>query len=149
MSDSNDERIKKFLASKANQTHPEEQRKLQEAKLVEQAERTRKEWITTFGMISQVLDRLVEKLAAEGFSFEIADIGAKPGYVSSARIRGRLAKKSYEIWINVARDGLISPSHSGPQFGDIGVSSVSVPKLSVFTADATQIEALILDQLGI
>jgi hypothetical protein len=116
---------------------------------LEQAERTRKEWITKFGLLSHVLEKLVEKLAKDGFSFNLADIGAKPAYVASARIRESLAKKSFEIWINIGRDGLISPSHSGPQFGNIGTSFVSVPKLSVFTVNAAQLETLILDQLGI
>jgi hypothetical protein len=149
MSESNDERIQKFLATEANKIDPEEQRKLQEAKLLEQAERTRKEWITKFGLLSHVLEKLVEKLAKDGFSFNLADIGAKPAYVASARIRGSLAKKSFEIWINIGRNGLISRSHSGPQFGNTGTSLVSVPKLSVFTVNAAQLETLILDQLGI
>jgi hypothetical protein len=148
MSESNDERIQKFLATEANKIDPEEQRKLHETKLLEDAERTRKEWITKFQLLSHVLDKLVEKLAKVPFNFELADIGAKPGYVASARIRGHLAKKGYEIWINIGRDGLISPSHSGPQIGDI-VSLVSVQKLSIFTVNVTQLEALILDQLGI
>jgi hypothetical protein len=147
--ESNDERIQKFLAKEVNKADPAEQRRLQETKLLEDAERTRKQWVTTFGLLSHVLDKLTEKLAKVGFDFNLADIGAKPAYVASARIRGHLSGKGYEIWINVGRDGLISLSHSGPQFGHIDVSFVSVPKLSVFTVSESQLESLILDQLGI
>jgi hypothetical protein len=148
MAESTDQRIQKILQNKAKEKEAADlEKKLakdRSNKWQETAERVRQKWTADTFIIAEILKDFEQKMSALELRLTFQDTGQKGDALAVGHISGRVSGSDLQVTLNVHPTGEIH-AFQGPKTGHISSQFTSPSKLSVFTADRSQYEALILD----
>jgi hypothetical protein len=154
-----DERIKRFLkrraqesalAEVASQEHRKRERQEHDEREQQHEqiiERIKAKWTADVGLIAAILAELQAKLADEDLEVRFQDIGPSGDAIVRGLITGRFLGQPINVTLNVYADGI--ELHAGPTGGYFTEEFASTSKLSILNAGKGEYEALILDLLGI
>ena len=155
-----DERIKRFLkrraqesalAEVASQEHRKRERQEHDEREQQHEqifERIKAKWTADVGLIAAILAELQAKLADEDLEVKFQDIGPSGDAIVRGLITGRFLGQPINVTLNVYASG-IELHKAGPTGGYLNEEFASTSKLSILNAGKGEYEALILDLLGI
>ena len=155
-----DERIKRFLkrraqesalAEVASQEHRKRERQEHDEREQQHEqiiERIKAKWTADVDLIAVILAELQAKLADEDLEVRFQDIGSSGDAIVRGLITGRFLGQPINVTLNVYASG-IELHKAGPTGGYFTEEFASTSKLSILNAGKGEYEALILDLLGI